>query len=89
MQKIFVETLGLRIVKNARIHYFHIDDNAPCLPPPKILHNRLFRVSPGYNSRPKGNPRKWLCKVSAGKQGALWCMRLCETGELQNLVQRD
>ena len=29
------------------IHRFHIDHNAPCLPP-KILHNReLFPISPG------------------------------------------
>ena len=53
MQKIFVETLGLRIVKNARIHYFHIDYNAPCLPPPKILHNRYFEFLLGITVVPR------------------------------------
>ena len=42
MQKIFVETLGLRMVKNATIHYFRIDHNAPCSPP-KILHSRCVQ----------------------------------------------
>ena len=30
----------------------------------------LFPISPGYYSRPKRNPRHWLCKTLRGKQGA-------------------
>ena len=42
------------------IHRFHIDHNAPCLPP-KILHNReLFPISPGCYSRPKRSQRQRL-----------------------------
>ena len=26
---------------NPSVHHFHIDHNAPCLPPPKILHNPI------------------------------------------------
>ena len=57
------------------IHYFHIDHNAPCFPPTpppppsiEIFHNR-------YYSRPKRNPRQWLCIFFlGGGEGALWSM---------------
>ena len=63
------------------IHHFHIDHNAPCLPP-KILHNReLFPISPGRYSRPKRNQRQRLRNffffgggAGEGKQSALWSM---------------
>ena len=64
------------------IHHFHIDHNAPCLPP-KILHNReLFPISPGCYSRPKRNQRQRLRNFcffgggggGGGKQSALWSM---------------
>ena len=31
--------------RSLAIQHFHIDHNAPCLPPPKILHNHLFPIS--------------------------------------------
>ena len=63
------------------IHYFHIDHNAPCLPPspPENFHNR-FPISPGYYSRLKRNPRHWLWIFlfggggGGGKESALWSM---------------
>ena len=73
MQKNFVETLGLRIVKNARIHYFHIDHNAPCLPSQfciTIVSNFSWVLqSSQEKSKTMGT------KVLADKQGALWSMR--------------
>ena len=60
------------------IHHFHIDHNAPCLPP-KILHNpEFFPISPGCYSRPKRNQRQRLRNFfffwRGGKQSALWSM---------------
>ena len=75
------------LLKSTAIHYFHIDHKPPCLPP-RILHNHCFhflffsflfyfRVL----SRPKRNPRQWLCKI--------WGVNkmhygLCENGEYKN-----
>ena len=55
------------------IHYFRRDHNAPCSPS-KLIHNHCsVPISPGYYSRPKRIRRQWLiCKLFAGKQGALW-----------------
>ena len=44
----------------------------PSSPPPQILHNSLFFFCAGYYSRPKRNWKESLCKISGGKQGALW-----------------
>ena len=41
--------------------YFHIDHNAPCLPP-RILH-AIVSNSPGYYSRPRRNRKQWSDKV--------------------------
>ena len=51
------------------IHHFHIDHNAPCLPP-KLLHNYCLRFL-------FGRLRNWkqkFCKILEGKQGSLWSM---------------
>ena len=37
---------------NAAIDHFHIDHNAPGLPP-KTLHNHCLQFSPGFHGRPK------------------------------------
>ena len=64
------------------VHYFHIDHNAPCLPPspsPKIFITG-FQFLPGYYSRLKRNPRHWLWIFFGGgggvggKESALWSM---------------
>ena len=49
------------------IHHFHIDHNAPCLPP-KIS---LSYISLGTTVTPRRNWKQWLCKILRGKQGAL------------------
>ena len=55
------ETLELGCPSNSLIlrklyiscnHYFHIDHNAPCLPP-KILHNHCFQILEGITVVPK------------------------------------
>ena len=56
-----------------RIHHFHIDHNAPCLPP-KILHIHCFQFLLGNTVVPRRNPRRWLCKIVGSKQDALWSM---------------
>ena len=43
-------------------HYFHIDYNAPCFPPPNFA-QPLFPNSPGYYNHPKRNRKQLLCKV--------------------------
>ena len=45
------------------IRHFHIDHNAPCLPP-KILHNLCLRFLLGRcNTLEKYNWKQWLCKI--------------------------
>ena len=80
------ETLELGCPSNSLIlrklyiscnHYFHIDHNAPCLPP-KILHNHCFQILQGITVVPReiennGYEKFWgVNKVHYG---------LCENGE--------
>ena len=59
------------------IHHFHIDHNAPCLPP-KILHNYCLLISLEVRRTvvPRRNWKQWLWKIwgGGGKQGVLWSM---------------
>ena len=59
------------------IHYFHIDHNAPCLPP-KILHNHCFQFLLGITVVPREIQDNGYAKfeggVGGGKQSALWSM---------------
>ena len=59
-----------------------------CPPPPpkeKKISQPLFSISPGYYSRPKRNPRQWLCEsfsfkgLGGGVNKVLYV--LCENGE--------
>ena len=58
------------------IHYFHRDHNALSLPT-RSLH-KLFPISLGYYSHPKGNRKQWLCKVLGINKVHYG---LCENGE--------
>ena len=51
------------------IHHFHIDHNAPCLPP-KILHNHCL----SFFLEQLRNWKQKFCKILGGKQGSLWSM---------------
>ena len=42
--------------RSLAIQHFYIDHNAPCLPPPKILHNHLFPISLRDCHRPTCRP---------------------------------
>ena len=64
------------------IRYFHIDHNAPCLPP-KILHNYCFQFLLGNTVVPREIEENGYAflggtgggeggGVGGGKQGALW-----------------
>ena len=63
------------------IRYFHIDHNAPCLPP-KILHNYCFQFLQGNTVVPREIEENGYAffrgaggeggGVGGGKQGALW-----------------
>ena len=66
---------GVYLRRRDSIHHFHIDHNAPYLPPPPPnFASSLFPISPGYCSRSKRNRRRWLCKILRGRQGASWSM---------------
>ena len=66
-----VKQVQRKQVQHVVFTYFHIDHNAPYLPPPPTtptsqnFEKPLFLNSPGYYSRPKRNP---------GEQGALWSL---------------
>ena len=69
-----------REVTVPRIHYFHIDHHAPCLPP-KFLYDHCFQFVLGITVVPReikdnGNAKFWgVNKVHYG---------LCENGECDN-----
>ena len=55
-----------KVFSKKAIRHLHISHNTPCLPP-KILHNLLIFISPGYYSRPKRNWKQCLCKILRGQ----------------------
>ena len=56
-----------------KIHHFHIEHNAPCLPP-KILYNHCFQFLPGITVVTTEFEDNVYANVLAVKQGALWSM---------------
>ena len=80
----FCNRVTRRLCWGHKIHYFHIDHNAPCLPPspPKVCIPR-FPISSECNSRLSRNPRQWFCKICGGGGGGVKKVHygLCENGE--------
>ena len=60
------------------IHHFHIDHDAPCLPPPppyhptQILHNHCFQFLRGITVVPREIQDNGYAEMLGRKQRALW-----------------
>ena len=73
------------------IHYFRIDHNAPCLPPPPPPEFCIPIVSNfSWVLQSSLEKSKTMVRQSfgGGKHGALWSMT-CENGELTNIQTRS
>ena len=61
------------------IHHFHIDHNAPPIPPPKKkMHKHCFQFLLGITINPERNRSQWSCKILGVNKVHYG---LCENGE--------